>query len=88
MNLKASTQPNPLARGGPQDPVQCPLCGQPNRCAMEVEKETGRKQPPCWCTGVTFEPSTLALIPPASRGLACICGACATQASHKTLFNI
>ncbi len=23
------------------DPRQCPLCGQPNRCANEVERETG-----------------------------------------------
>ena len=73
MNLQDSNRPEPAHA------AQCPLCGQPNRCAMEVEKETGQKQPPCWCTGVTFEPSLLAQIPPASRGLACVCVNCATR---------
>ena len=61
------------------DPAQCPLCSQPNRCAMELEKATGQQQPPCWCTGVTFEPSLLAQIPPASRGQACVCMDCAAS---------
>ena len=33
----------------PADPNHCPLCGQPNECAMEIERATGVKQPPCWC---------------------------------------
>lgn len=73
MNLQDSNRPEP------PDPAQCPLCGQPNRCAMELEKETGQKQPPCWCTGVTFEPAVLAEIPPARRGLACVCLTCAAS---------
>ncbi len=73
MNLQDRNRPEP------PDPAQCPLCGQPNRCAMEVEKTTGQKQPPCWCTGVTFEPAVLAQIPPANRGLACVCLTCAAS---------
>ena len=57
----------------------CPLCGQPNRCAMEVEKETGEKQPPCWCTGVDFSADLLAQVPPAAQRKACICQACAEK---------
>jgi hypothetical protein len=41
----------------PADPNHCPLCGQPNECAMEIERATGVKQPPCWCSLVKFEAS-------------------------------
>lgn len=58
----------------------CPLCGQPNRCAMEVERETGVQQPPCWCTGVDFSPGLLARVPEAARDRACICEHCARGA--------
>jgi len=60
------------------NPANCPLCGQANRCAMELEKETGQPQPPCWCTTVEFDREVLARIAPASQGVACICAACAT----------
>jgi hypothetical protein len=59
------------------DASACPLCGQANRCAMEVERETGVKQPPCWCTRVDFSAELLARIPEASRRKACVCQACA-----------
>ncbi|MCB2026265.1 MAG: cysteine-rich CWC family protein [Ottowia sp.] len=61
----------------PPDPTRCPLCGQPNTCAMELEKATGQPQPPCWCTRATFDPAALAAIPAEARGLACLCSACA-----------
>ena len=56
---------------------RCPLCGQGNQCAMEVEKATGEKQPPCWCTKVDFSADLLARVPEEARGTACICEACA-----------
>ena len=59
------------------DPTLCPLCGQPNRCAMEVERETGQPQPPCWCTQLDFGPDLLASVPAAAANRACICRACA-----------
>ena len=55
----------------------CPLCGQINLCAMEIERETGVKQAPCWCTTVKFDEDLLARLPPEKRNLACICAACA-----------
>jgi len=61
------------------NPALCPLCGQPNRCAMEVEKETGRRQPPCWCTQVDFTADLLAGLPKEAQGVACICAACAAR---------
>jgi hypothetical protein len=61
------------------DATRCPLCGQSNRCAMEVEKATGAPQPPCWCTQVDFTSELLAQVPAAAREAACICEACATR---------
>lgn len=55
----------------------CPLCGKANQCAMEVEKATGEKQPPCWCTRVDFSAELLEKVPLEARGKACICEACA-----------
>jgi hypothetical protein len=62
------------------DPNQCPLCGQSNQCAGEVERVTGVKQPPCWCNQVAFEAELLSRVPQEARRKACICAACA-QAS-------
>jgi hypothetical protein len=59
------------------DPSRCPLCGQPNRCAMELEREHGVPQGPCWCTQVDFGAELLARVPPGARERACICAACA-----------
>ncbi len=67
------------------DANHCPLCAQPNHCAMELEKSSGQAQPPCWCTTVTFDAALLAQIPDAARHTACICQGCATRtASPQT----
>jgi hypothetical protein len=63
------------------DTTRCPLCGQANRCAMEVERATGEKQPPCWCTQQKFDPDLLARLPESMRRKACICPACAGAAT-------
>ena len=62
----------------PTDPTRCPLCGQANTCAMEIERASGVQQPPCWCLGVIFGPEVLARVPVDARNSACICAACAT----------
>ena len=46
---------------------------------MEVERETGLKQAPCWCTAVKFDEDLLARVPSEKRNLACICAACAAS---------
>ena len=61
------------------DVSRCPLCGESNRCAMEVERETGEVQPPCWCMQVDFSNAPLAKLPESMRGLACICARCAAE---------
>jgi hypothetical protein len=63
------------------DPGLCPLCGGDNRCAMEIERETGQAQPPCWCMDATFTPALFERIPPAARGQACICARCVAAAA-------
>jgi hypothetical protein len=55
----------------------CPLCGQPNCCARQRERETGLPQEACWCTQVAFGPELLARVPREAQRRACICPACA-----------
>jgi Cysteine-rich CWC len=63
----------------------CPLCGQENLCAMVLERDTGLKQTPCWCTAVTFEADLLARVPAEKRNLACICAKCAQSAKTASI---
>ena len=63
--------------------TRCPLCGQVNQCAMEVERATGVKQPACWCTKVAFSSDLLDRLPAQARGQACICAACAAAAAKS-----
>jgi hypothetical protein len=53
------------------------LCGQPNRCAIELERITGEKQPPCWCMQADFSAELLARVPQEAKNRACICPVCA-----------
>jgi hypothetical protein len=73
MNLNAPVASAPVANC-------CPICGRANLCAMELEKQSGMKQPPCWCASMEFTAELLAQIPPAARGLACVCANCAKGA--------
>ncbi|MDB5871143.1 MAG: hypothetical protein JWQ07_585 [Ramlibacter sp.] len=61
------------------DPTRCPLCGQLNQCAMEVQQATGVEQPPCWCTQMDFTAELLDQLPVQARGKACICAGCAQR---------
>ena len=70
-------------RPAPPNPACCPLCGQPNRCALETERTTGQPQPPCWCTQASFPPALLDAVPAPTRGRACICAACARRAAER-----
>jgi hypothetical protein len=58
-------------------PRDCPLCSQPNGCAMEMALRTGLPQPPCWCLAAKIAPATLARLPAQAVGRVCICAACA-----------
>jgi len=45
------------------DPTKCPICGEPNQCAQEVAKATGKPQEPCWCMTATFSAELLDRVP-------------------------
>jgi hypothetical protein len=62
---------------GTIDTTRCPLCGEQNRCGMEIARETGEPQPPCWCMATDFRNAPLAAVPQEMRGKACICARCA-----------
>jgi hypothetical protein len=66
------------------DPTRCPLCGQANQCAGQVERSTGVAQPPCWCTTAHFDAALLARVPPEARRLACICPRCVEQSAGNS----
>ena len=46
---------------------------------MEIERETGVKQGPCWCTAIDFNADLLARVPHEAQRKACICVACASR---------
>ncbi|MDP4613444.1 MAG: cysteine-rich CWC family protein [Limnohabitans sp.] len=58
------------------DPCRCPLCGQPNACAMASPSTEAAASGPCWCTRVQFSADLLKQVPEAARNKACICAAC------------
>ncbi len=67
------------------DPCHCPLCGQPNACAMATQGQAAAG--PCWCTLVQFSADLLKQVPEVARNKACICAACVAaseQSSHGT----
>jgi hypothetical protein len=55
------------------DPRRCPLCANPNACAV-AEGETT-----CWCFKQPVPRDVLAQVPPEARELACVCRLCASR---------
>lgn len=54
----------------------CPLCGQPNECAMA---KTGNPDAPCWCREATIDPDAIAQARKTSGNKSCICKQCASS---------
>ncbi|MFY9127576.1 MAG: cysteine-rich CWC family protein [Limnohabitans sp.] len=61
------------------DLSKCPICGEPNLCAIEIAKATGKPQEPCWCVSVDFSADVLSKVPSNAQNKACICSKCVTQ---------
>jgi hypothetical protein len=55
------------------DPSLCPVCGEPNTCAMSQ----GKAVTECWCFGAPISESALQRIPSQAKNLACVCPRCA-----------
>jgi hypothetical protein len=64
----------------PLDAPLCPICGNPNGCAVAA---AGTFAADCWCKGMSFSETTLARVPDALRGKACICRRCAEGAGGR-----
>jgi hypothetical protein len=64
------------------DPCRCPLCGQPNACAMAMPGQAASG--PCWCTLVPFSADLLKQVPEAARNKACICAACVAKSQDTS----
>ena len=58
----------------PVDPALCPLCGEPNACALA--NAPGATRAECWCASRRFDAPLLARVAPASAGRACIWSRC------------
>jgi hypothetical protein len=63
------------------DPTRCPLCDEPNACAMEVAKATGNKAERCWCMDAVFTPVVMDQVPDEAKGKTCICAKCASASA-------
>jgi hypothetical protein len=59
----------------------CPLCGQPNGCAVSL---AGTFDVACWCTDAKFSASLIDAIPADLKGKACICRFCAQGKDEAT----
>jgi hypothetical protein len=53
------------------NPLKCPLCGQPNHCAISEGADD------CWCRHIQIPIRHLMRIPPTHIGKACVCQMCA-----------
>ncbi len=60
------------------DPARCPLCGEPNQCAMTVDPEATE----CWCKSEIFPHDLLQRVPKNAVRRVCICQRCAAE-HHK-----
>ncbi|UFS55712.1 cysteine-rich CWC family protein [Comamonadaceae bacterium M7527] len=60
------------------DPRYCPICGEPNACAMANAAPNTEPQnaPPCWCVGFDFSDNLLDQVPTEAQRKACICQRC------------
>ena len=65
----------------PPDTAHCPLCGQPNQCAIAA----GQPAQSCWCMQRTIPAAALAALPADRRGTVCICPACGAPAPAPAL---
>jgi hypothetical protein len=64
------------------NPAHCPLCGEPNQCAMVADPEAAD----CWCRSEKFPRDLLARVPTNAIGRACICQRCVAE-HHKENSN-
>ena len=57
------------------DPAVCPLCGNPNTCALAADPDANE----CWCDSVEFPEELLAQIPNNAVRKSCVCQECLSR---------
>jgi hypothetical protein len=70
------------SQAGDINTARCPLCGEPNQCAMAADPEAAE----CWCESEKFPQDLIARVPTNAVGRACICRSC-VAAHHKENSN-
>lgn len=58
----------------------CPLCGEPNQCAMAADLNAKS----CWCEAVEFPEGLLALIPEKAIRKSCVCKKCLEKYKNRS----
>ena len=58
------------------DPTRCPICTEPNVCAMEKAKASVTQPERCWCMDAVFTTEVMDQVPDVAKGKACICAQC------------
>ena len=61
------------------DACVCPICGEPNQCAIELAKVSDTPIEECWCISVKISEETLSKVPHHLLNKACICNKFATK---------
>jgi hypothetical protein len=57
------------------DLARCPLCGEPNQCAVAADPEATE----CWCESEIFPQDLLQRVPENAVRRVCICQRCITE---------
>ena len=57
------------------DPAVCPLCGEPNQCAVATDPDASQ----CWCELREFPEELIARIPENAVRKSCVCQNCLDQ---------
>ncbi len=62
------------------DLARCPLCGEPNQCAVAADPEATE----CWCEAEKFPHDLLERVPIAAVDRICICQRCVKEHQKST----
>ncbi|AQA19925.1 hypothetical protein BST95_18410 [Halioglobus japonicus] len=60
---------------------QCPLCGEPNQCAMAA----GQPAESCWCMTAQIAPEAIERLAPEDKGTRCICPGCGSTPTRSSI---
>ncbi|NQW83135.1 MAG: cysteine-rich CWC family protein [Alcaligenaceae bacterium] len=68
------------------DLALCPICKNPNACAIERARVTGNNAERCWCFDADISEEVLDQVPDEAKGVSCVCGKCAGSYTEQVNF--